>query len=71
MDNDILQSLLYGQLEVEVLNPTFLEQLELVRAIVSNPSALRRLRIVGETHPWVAQVLKRAQIHYNDHLPPS
>lgn len=55
---DALQSLLYGQLTVDIRNPTYIEQLEIVRAIVANPSASRRLKIVGDVHPWVSMLLK-------------
>jgi hypothetical protein len=51
--NDQLQSLLYGKLEVEFVNPTYAEQLEIMRALVANPSAYSRLRIKGQTHPWI------------------
>lgn len=55
---DALQSLLYGQLTVDIRNPTYIEQLEIVRVIVANPSASRRLKIVGDVHPWVSMLLK-------------
>jgi hypothetical protein len=54
---DALSSLLYGQLEVDIRNPTHLEQLEIVRAIVANPGAITRLKIVGDVHPWVSALL--------------
>jgi len=54
---DALSSLLYGQLDVDIRNPTHLEQLEIVRAIVANPGAIRRLKIVGDVHPWVSVLL--------------
>jgi len=56
---DILQSILYGQLEVEIKNPSLHEQYEILRAVVANPSSHRRLKIVGELHPWVAFLLER------------
>jgi len=55
---DALQSLLYGQLTVDIRNPTYIEQLEIVRVIVANPGATRRLKIVGDVHPWVSMLLK-------------
>lgn len=58
---DALQSLLYGQLTVDIHNPTYLEQLEIVRAVTANPSAIRRLKIAGDVHPWVAMLLKTAE----------
>jgi hypothetical protein len=58
---DALQSLLYGQLTVDIQNPSYLEQLEIVRAVVANPSAIRRLKIAGDVHPWVAMLLKTVE----------
>ena len=52
-----IQSLLYGKLEVEFANPTYVEQLEIVRALTANPSAYSRLRIKGPTHPWISRLL--------------
>ena len=52
-----IQSLLYGKLEVEFVNPTFSEQLEIVRALTANPYAMSRLRIKGAKHPWIIQLL--------------
>lgn len=70
---DTLQSILYGQLEVEIKQPSLHEQYEIVRAVVANPSALRRLKVQGELHPWVALLLKtlKEQTQSNDRLPPS
>jgi hypothetical protein len=53
-----IQALMYGKLEVEFLHPTFVEQLEIVRALTANPSAYSRLRIKGTQHPWIIQLLK-------------
>ena len=55
---DALQSLLYGQLTVDIQKPTHLEQLEILRAVVANPPAIRRLKIAGEVHPWVSMLLR-------------
>ena len=70
---DTLQSILYGQLEVEIKQPSLHEQYEIVRAVVANPSALRRLKVQGELHPWVALLLKtlKEQTQSNDRPPPS
>jgi hypothetical protein len=57
---DTLQSILYGQLDVEIKNPSLHEQYEILRAVVANPSSYRRLRIQGELHPWVARLLQQA-----------
>jgi hypothetical protein len=55
-NNDQLQALLYGKLEVEFVNPTYAEQLEIMRALVANPSAYSRLRIKGQIHPWITRL---------------
>jgi len=55
--DDILQSILYGHLSVEIKNLTFQEQLEILRAVVANSSALSRLKIVSDLHPFVAELL--------------
>jgi len=70
---DTLQSILYGQLDVEIKQPSLHDQYEIVRAVVANPSSLRRLKVEGELHPWVALLLKtlREQIQCNDRPLPS
>jgi len=57
---DTLQSILYGQLDVEIKNPSLHEQYEILRAVVANPSSYRRLKIQGELHSWVARLLRQA-----------
>ena len=57
--DDILQSILYGHLSVEIKNLTFPEQLEVLRAVVANSSALSRLKIVADLHPFVRELLAR------------
>jgi len=52
-----IQSLLYGKLEVEFADPTYIEQLEIVRALTANPHAYSRLRIKGSKHPWITRLL--------------
>ena len=57
---DTLQSILYGQLDIEIKSPSLHDQYEILRAVVANPSARRRLKVrEGELHPWVAQLLAR------------
>jgi hypothetical protein len=61
MDPDTLQSILYGQLDVEIKSPSLHEQYEIVRAVVANPAAHRRLKLAGTPlHPWVALLMTRA-----------
>jgi hypothetical protein len=56
---ELLQAILYGQLDVEIKNPTYLEQLEIVRMVVVNPASIQRLKIIGPLHPWVDTLLNR------------
>ena len=60
--DDILQSILYGHLSVDIKNLTFQEQLEVLRAVVANSSALSRLKTVGELHPFVAELLAQMRV---------
>ena len=64
MSSEQIQALLYGKLEVEFADPTYAEQLEIVRALVANPSAYSRLRIKGTVHPWITLIFE------SSHLPP-
>jgi len=68
MDVDTIQSLLYGKLEVQVKNPSLTDQLQCLRALVSNPAAAPRLRISGEVHPWIVYLLENSGLKC---LPPS
>jgi len=58
---DALQSLLYGQLTVDIHNPTYSEQLDIVRAVIANPPSIQRLKISGDVHPWVEGLLKQVR----------
>ena len=67
---DTLQSILYGQLEVEIKQPSLHDQYEILRAVVANPFARHRLKVrEGDLHPWVAMLLE--QIRCNDRPLPS
>jgi hypothetical protein len=58
--DDTLQSILYGQLDIEIKSPSLHDQYEILRAVVANPSAHRRLKVrEGELHQWVARLLLR------------
>jgi hypothetical protein len=63
-----IQALLYGKLEVEFVEPTYAEQLEIVRALVANPSAYSRLRIKGTVHPWITRIFESSPAFF--HRPP-
>jgi hypothetical protein len=56
---ELMQAILYGQLEVEIKNPSYIEQLEIVRMVVATPSSIQRLKISGPLHPWVDVLLNR------------
>jgi hypothetical protein len=58
MSAEQIQALLYGKLEVEFVEPTYAEQLEIVRALVANPCAYSRLRIKGTVHPWINRIFE-------------
>jgi hypothetical protein len=58
MDEDLLQSILHGKLEIHVKNLTFTDQLQLLRALLGAPTAASRLRIEGDLHPWVERLLR-------------
>ena len=70
MDADTIQSILYGKLDVEVRNPSFTDQLQCVRALVSQPEAAPRLRVVGEVHPWARLLLESSGLSLNPSRPP-
>ena len=67
MSSEQIQALLYGKLEVEFVDPTYAEQLEIVRALVANPSAYSRLRIKGTVHPWINRIFESSP---DFHRPP-
>lgn len=58
MDEDLLQSILHGKLDVHVKNLSFTDQLQLLRAVLGAPTAANRLRIEGDLHPWVERLLR-------------
>lgn len=51
---EVVNSILYGKLEVEVPNGLLLkQQLEIIRAIMSNRSSISRIKMCKDLHPWV------------------
>lgn len=63
---DIISSILYGRLRVEIpSNLTLKQQLEIVRALFSNPSASQRIDLPKDIHPWVNLLLTQINSHNN------
>jgi hypothetical protein len=55
---EIVNSIIYGKLEVEIpLNLTLRQQLEIVRALTANPSAKNRIILPQDIHPWVSMLV--------------
>lgn len=52
--DEIRNSVLYGTLPVEIPEKCSLaDQLEILRALVANPSAQDRINMPKDIHPWV------------------
>lgn len=64
---DIINSIIYGRLEVEIpKETTFKQELEIVRAIVCNPNSVDRVKFMGTVHPWVNMLLSEIKTRNND-----
>jgi hypothetical protein len=56
---EIISSILYGKLEVEIpAGLTAKQQMEIMRMVVVNPSSYKRLRMPPDFHPWVTLLLR-------------
>lgn len=56
---DIVNSIIYGKLEVEIpKNLVLRQQLEIVRALVTNPTAYTRIQLPTDIHPWVLLLIE-------------
>ena len=56
---DIVNSIIYGKLEVEIPNNLVLkQQLEIVRALITNPNAYTRILLPSDFHPWTLLLIK-------------
>jgi hypothetical protein len=56
---EIVNSIVYGRLEIEIpLNLTLRQQLEVVRALTANPSAKNRIKLSQDVHPWVSMLVE-------------
>jgi hypothetical protein len=63
---ETVNSILYGNLEVEIpQNLSLRQQLEVVRMITCNPSALSRIKIPKDIHPWVNMLITQMK-HSNN-----
>jgi hypothetical protein len=55
---EIVNSIIYGRLEIEIPpNLTLRQQLEVVRALTANPSAKNRIKLSHDVHPWVSMLV--------------
>jgi hypothetical protein len=56
--DELLNAILYGKLDVEIpQNLTLRQQSEVVRALAVNSSAMSRLKLPKDIHPWVNMLL--------------
>ncbi len=64
---DIVNSILYGKLEVE-LPPNLIlkQQLEIMRAIVCNPSSINRVVLPKDLHPCASMILTEMKMSINN-----
>lgn len=64
---EIINSILYGKLEVEIPpNLILKQQLEIVRALVCNSSAINRIVLPKDMHPWVSMILTEMKMSINN-----
>lgn len=64
---DTINSIIYGRLDVEVSpNLTLKQQLEVMRAIVCNPSSLDRVKFPKDLHPWASMILQEMKANMNN-----
>ena len=67
---DVINSILYGKLDVEIpQNLVLKQQLEVVRALVANPSALCRIHLPKDIHPYVHLLISEMKASNNGVLP--
>jgi len=63
---DVISSIVYGKLEVEIPQNLLLkQQLEIVRAIVTNPSSLKRILFPKDIHPYVQLLISEMKVNNN------
>ena len=56
---EVINSIIYGKLEVEIPNNlTLRQQLEIVRALIANPTAHARIKMPSDLHPWTALIFE-------------
>jgi hypothetical protein len=58
--NDVYAAIVYGTLDVDIPEKlTLRQQLEVVRMVVVNPSAMTRLILPEDFHPWARLLLSK------------
>lgn len=63
---EVIGSIVYGKLEVEIpQNLVLKQQLEIVRAIVTNPSSLERIKLPKDIHPYVQLLISEMKTNNN------
>lgn len=63
---EVLNSIIYGKLEVEIPpNLTLKQQLEVMRAIVANQSSIKRIKLCKDIHPWVNMLFTEMKSNNN------
>jgi hypothetical protein len=56
---EVVNSIIYGRLEIEIPhNLTLRQQLEVVRALTVNPLAKNRIKLPQDIHPWVSMLVE-------------
>jgi hypothetical protein len=60
---EVIGSILYGRLDVDIPpNLPLAQQLSVVRALTVNPSAVSRVKIPADFHPWAALLLRNLSV---------
>jgi hypothetical protein len=63
---ELIGSIIYGRLEVEIpQNLVLKQQLEIVRAIITNPSSLERIKLPKDIHPYVQLLISEIKVNNN------
>lgn len=66
---ELVNSIIYGKLEIEVpTNLTLKQQLEVIRAIVANQASVTRIKMCEDVHPWVNMLFREMKNNNNGGL---
>jgi hypothetical protein len=61
--DDVVASILYGRLDVELpTNLPLANQLAVVRALTVNPSAVKRVKLPADFHPWAVLLIHNLSV---------